>query len=686
MSTLAGRLARLRGFNSAVRRGDYELAEESADLREVREVAAAPEAIERAIEQESIVMRRQRPVLAIREDAAVLEFQDPQDSEIWKERLVRAAPFLLRAARATGRIDIQGGRLDWVGTGWLVSRDVVVTNRHVAVEFAERNGQGFRFRTGAVGPITAAVDFRQEIGLATQLVFRLLKPLHIEPTPGPDVAFFAIEIVSGDFRLADPIELADRPAITENSATLGYPAFDSRIPEPELMEAIYGRVYNKKRLAPGAVTRLESTRLLHNCTTLGGCSGSTLLNLDSGQAIGLHFSGSFLDTNYAVRADIVKALFDRMSSRKPAAAPRGCARSSEVTGGAGESQVRTSRPATDGGRNQATVTIPLKVTVSVSIDDFGKGPVGTLLRGAPPQSDSAQIEADTEAVPEDYTHRGGYKPEFIGPGFAVDLPVVQRDADDVLSIDAPGAPGSELRYEHFSVVMSRSRRMCFFSAANIDGGSSRKTKRTGWRWDPRLPKSQQIMNECYGDPPKFSRGHMTRREDPAWGTPEAADRGNFDSMHVTNATPQMQAFNSPIWLALEDYALEHARQDDMKISVFTGPYFDEQDPTYHGVQVPTAFWKVIAFVHDETGDLCATGYEMDQSSVLPPHDEFVFGAFDSPHLGVATQVSIASIEQRSGISFRDLSSFDALAGQEESVTAGRGVSALTMLEQIRFLR
>ena len=39
-------------------------------------------------------------------------------------------------------------------------------------------------------------------------------------------------------------------------------------------------------------------------------------------------------------------------------------------------------------------------------------------------------------------------------------------------------------------------------------------------------------------------------------------------MHVTNTTPQMQAFNSPIWLALEDYALQHAqggRDEDLGI-------------------------------------------------------------------------------------------------------------------------
>ena len=57
--------------------------------------------------------------------------------------------------------------------------------------------------------------------------------------------------------------------------------------------------------------------------------------------------------------------------------------------------------------------------------------------------------------------------------------------------------------------------MCFFSAVNIDGNLSKKSARVPWKWGPRIPKSHQIMNECYGSPPKFSRGHMTKREDPA---------------------------------------------------------------------------------------------------------------------------------------------------------------------------
>jgi len=192
--------------------------------------------------------------------------------------------------------------------------------------------------------------------------------------------------------------------------------------------------------------------------------------------------------------------------------------------------------------------------------------------------DRAGIVEGDEAVAEDYRDRGGYEPAFLGEDkMIVDLPSIERHANDVLDFELDGKSETELRYEHYSVVMSRSRRMCHFSAVNIDGNLSRKSARVRWKWDPRIPKAQQIMNECYGSPPKFSRGHMTRREDPGWGDAKMAKRGNEDSMHVTNVAPQMQAFNSPIWLALEDYALEHAREDDMKISVFTGPYFTDDD-------------------------------------------------------------------------------------------------------------
>jgi endonuclease G len=341
------------------------------------------------------------------------------------------------------------------------------------------------------------------------------------------------------------------------------------------------------------------------------------------------------------------------------------------------------RPARGSG---ASLTIPLMVNISLGFDTASlAAPVRYRLPAALAGGEPPEFIAETEAVASDYRDRRGYDPAFLGEGFGVDLPSADRNADDVLEFEFDGASETKLRYEHFSVVMSRSRRMCFLSACNIDGNQSRKSARVGWKWDPRIAKAQQIMRECYGTPPKFSRGHMTRREDPGWGNPGTAKRGSEDTMHVTNTTPQMQAFNSPIWLALEDYALQHAREDDMKISVFTGPYFADDDPEMYGVRIPLAFWKVIAFVHDRTGKLCATGYEMSQEKTLQPVEEFVFGAFTSPQLGIATQLPIRSIETRSGISFGKLAAIDPLAGEEESLT-GIAPMPLLALEQIRFVR
>ena len=146
----------------------------------------------------------------------------------------------------------------------------------------------------------------------------------------------------------------------------------------------------------------------------------------------------------------------------------------------------------------------------------------------------------------------------------------------------------------------------------------------------------------------------------------------------------MQAFNAPIWLALEDYALQHAREDAMKISVFTGPYFSTKDPEIYGVRIPLAFWKVIVFIHDETGQLCATGYEMNQETTLQPEEEFVFGAFTSSQLHVASQVTIRSIESRAGLSFGQLAGLDPLTGDEEGLGSEMRVP-LQALEEIRFV-
>jgi endonuclease G len=679
MSTTEEQVRRLRAWRAEIAPVETELGGDEDRLTE--EAALTPASDEAALVQESIIMRRLRPVLAIKNNNAALQFRDEAEALHWTDRLSNAMTHIERAAKAVGRIDLAAGPLDWVGTGWLLAENVLVTNRHVAREFARWDETGLVFSQGG-GQAPAFADFLQEIDNPKRLRFELVQPLHIEDAPGPDVAFFEIAQISGGNSLAAHVTLAAQPRPTENAAVIGYPAYDSRIPEPELMEAIYGKIYNKKRIAPGAVTELEERRLLHNCTTLGGNSGSLVLDLDTGDALGLHYSGAFLTTNYAVRADILGELLEEVRSGRArarrrsqesqastAAPPRGC-------------QATQTADRQGGSRLVGEITLPL--TIRVSLGELAAASPHRTIRVAPAAgSGEEDIEAE-EGRAEDYRGRNGYQPGFLG--VEVKLPEVERDASDVLKFQWDGREEKVLDYQNFSVVMSNSRRMCFFSAVNISGRLSRKSKRRPWRFDPRIPRERQIMKECYGDPPRFSRGHMTRREDPGWGDDQAtADRGNADSMHLTNIAPQMQAFNSPICLALEDYALDNARSDKMDISVFTGPYFTPEDPTRYGVRIPLKFWKIIVFIHDQTGRLCATGYEMDQSATLAPDEEFVFGQFVSPQLGIATQVPVAAIARRSGISLGNLAKHDPLADAGE-VSEGRGQARpLVAMSQIRFV-
>lgn len=275
------------------------------------------------------------------------------------------------------------------------------------------------------------------------------------------------------------------------------------------------------------------------------------------------------------------------------------------------------------------------------------------------------------ANPTDYLDRAGYDPLFIDSGHPLPLPeIAQRLRHDVAQVDCPARPGqavTDLWYHHFSVVMRKSRRMPFYSCVNIDGANEQANvdTRPDWRRDPRVAlDAQMITDGIYGAQGDglFARGHMTRREDPNWGTQEQAVAANADTFHVTNACPQFQPFNSPIWLKLEDHVKNNAWADNMRIAVLTGPLFDDvNDPWYAPpghppVQVPVEFWKVVAFRHDDTGQLAATAYKASQAEQLPGRNrvEFVFGRF------CGYQMRIADLEEISGLSFPGFREIDVL--------------------------
>src|SRR5215207_1087116 len=264
---------------------------------------------------EAIILVMGRPVLLVQNDDFDLTVLE---TDTWRTRLEMARQGLRSAILSVGRVDLDNNpRFDWVGTGWVVADDVVVTNRHVASEFARREGDGFVFQTSFLGQMGARIDFKEELDGSTPAEFRVAEVLHIEDQGGPDMAFLRVDWGTGEKRA--PIRLAASAEAGRGVAVIGYPAKDSRTRIPDEMDRIFGSVYNIKRLAPGDSTAVAEQEPLvnHDCTTLGGNSGSAVLDLETGDAVALHFAGRERDRNYAVPAPTVRARLEQILGSEP---------------------------------------------------------------------------------------------------------------------------------------------------------------------------------------------------------------------------------------------------------------------------------------------------------------------------------------------------------------------------------
>lgn len=269
----------------------------------------------------------------------------------------------------------------------------------------------------------------------------------------------------------------------------------------------------------------------------------------------------------------------------------------------------------------------------------------------PPPAETVRA-APRVRPPAYFRGRTGYDARFID-GLPVPLPGIggARRGDEARLLSGRGA---ELQYTHFSSVMSRSRRLPIVTACNLDGKRRKKIPRPDtdvWFLDGRIALEHQIGEELYADN-ILDRGHMVRREDPVWGS--AAQTANIDTFHFTNCAPQVAAMNQRIWLGLEDYILGNAEVHELRVNVFTGPVFRDDDRIYRGVRIPMAYWKVVAIRTPERPS--ATAYLLSQSKLLDEL-EFMFGQYKT------YQLAIKEIEALTGLDFGVLSKYDGFSSQ-----------------------
>ncbi len=236
---------------------------------------------------------------------------------------------------------------------------------------------------------------------------------------------------------------------------------------------------------------------------------------------------------------------------------------------------------------------------------------------------STAPEAKVEPFHErDYSTRAGYDEEFLGT--TVPMPSVynKRNLSKLENNDI------HIPYHKFTIVNNKKRRLALFTASNIDGRKEakkpepnktynraalaglRKNDREKWFLDPRIPSEDQLSDEFYNkDRKAFDKGHLVRREDVAWGSTYADVRkANGDTYHITNCSPQVKEFNrsmeAGVWGQLENNILRQAKSE--RYCVFSGPVLLDTDPPFKGVnfknnlqvQIPRAYWKVIVAINE----------------------------------------------------------------------------------------
>ena len=247
---------------------------------------------------EAIVHRKFRPALF------VVNNTYEQPPEPWthlgqgeaRENIEQAIPSI-------GRIEVPGSGRLYGGTGFIVGAGLIMTNRHVAEIFTRGIGtNNLRFKSSR----SAAVNFRKEI-VPTPNV-QDLKVLSVEMIhPYWDMALLRVEGLPHDHDSLSLSTTHTDDLENRDIAVVGYPAQDRRN-DLNLQNEIFGGVFNVKRMQPGKLENREHIlsfgkqvhAVTHDASTLGGNSGSAVIDVQTGQILALHFAGLYLKANYAV--------------------------------------------------------------------------------------------------------------------------------------------------------------------------------------------------------------------------------------------------------------------------------------------------------------------------------------------------------------------------------------------------
>jgi endonuclease G len=577
-------------------------AEREERLKELRR-EGAPAAIE---SQERVDNRR--------------ELINPNDGVAWERVLgnsdLMAINFLeigLRAAQAVCRIQVRDlfGRVQGYGTGFMVSPTLLLTNHHVLetldscrrslAEFNFEDDETFVPKESKTFPLEPERFFFTNVNLDFTLV--AVRPIATDGTSLSEFGHLRLRSESGKSLIGEFLTIVQHPNGSTKQVALR---------ENKLIDILDYFVH-------------------YSTDTMPGSSGSPVFN-DQWDVVALHHAG----VQKRDRRGRVLAKNGRLW--KPVM---------------GEDEIAWI--ANEGVR----ISDIFELLAKQNWDAEQNRLIAELHQagGAPVSAGPVEMIAIEQSL-EWYAGSQGYATDFLGQ--RVELPRIPAPLKADIAPLKDGS-GHELKYTNFSLVMNKARKLAFYTAVNIDGAQIQPLKRDADKWffDPRIERDFQMGPEVYSKN-DLDRGHLVRRLDPVWGS--RAAEANDDTFHFTNCSPQHKNLNQKTWQGLEDYILKNADVHDLRVSVFTGPVFRNDDMLYRDrFQIPAEFWKVVVMVKAD-GKPSATAYLQTQKNLIIDL-EFAFGEYKT------YQVPVTRIEALTGLDFGKLRNFDPLANIE--ATLGR---------------
>jgi endonuclease G len=173
----------------------------------------------------------------------------------------------------------------------------------------------------------------------------------------------------------------------------------------------------------------------------------------------------------------------------------------------------------------------------------------------------------------------------------------------------------------------------------------------------------------------FDKGHLVRRDDVCWGTTfDDIQKGNGDTYHVTNCSPQIKQFNQGSqgednWGDLESHVQKATKQDLEKVVIYAGPLFKANDRWFNGkdddgtvrVQIPSRYWKIV--VNKGPSGPQAYGFVLEQDVRAITEEEFFV---TEEWIGAMKRISEIEAALRGWVSLealKPIDQFDAVQNQ-----------------------